>query len=263
MKMFNNDLHSGELQLKNAHFQHWKAGRTDYAVEKRPLWGILYLLRGTISYRLPEELVLQPGDVLLLPPGSSYTVTFPQVSEPAEDYLLNFMLPEGEALTRDTLPTRLLHDSTLLLAPAFHGVVDAFRAGNAPYQTRELFYRCIHLLTSADSVPMTREQQTLAEAAKLLCDHPELPITAAAQQVHMSRSLFQKRFKEAYGIPPVEYRNRSRIQKAKLLLETTDLPIKDIAARLGFYDVAYFHKSFRAATGLTPTAYRTNSHPLL
>lgn len=261
--MFDRNLHSGELKLKNAHLQLWKPGRADRRVEDRPVWGILYLLRGCICYRFSQELMLQPGDVILLPPGSTYTVSFPQDREAAEDCLLNFTLPEGERLTCDTVPTRLFRDSTLSLAPAFHAAVDAFRAAADPYLIRERFYRCMHLLTTGGSKPKTAEQQALADAAKFLCDHAEASVTEAARLAHMSRSLFQKRFKETFGIPPVEYRNRSRLQNAMLLLETGDLPIKDIAARLGYCDVAYFHKSFRAATGLTPTEYRTAAHPLI
>jgi len=263
MDMFDSNLHSGELNLKNARFQHWNAGRPDYAVENRPLWGILYLLRGTVTYRMDHDLTVQPGDVLLLPPGSCYSVSFPQGNAAAEDYLLNFSLPEGESLSRDTQPALLLHDSTHALAGTFRSVLDAYQTGRSPYLVRELFYRCMHLLSSADMAPVTLEQQALEKAARLLCDHPELPVAHVSQQAHMSRSLFQKRFKALYGMPPVEYRNRSRISTARQLLDTTDLPIKEIAARLGFYDVAYFHKSFRSATGLTPTAYRSNAHPLL
>ena len=259
--MFDRDLYSGELKLKNARFQHWAPGRADRAVTDRPVWGILYMLKGSICYRLPEPLTLQPGDVVLLPPGSSYTVVFPRGDAPAEDYLLNFSLPDGERLTRDTAPTLLLSDSAMTLSSAFRAVVDGFTADDDPFQLRALFYRCIHLLITA--APKAKEQLTLEAAAKFLCDSPEHPVAGAAKLAHMSRSLFQKRFKEVYGMPPVEYRNRSRLQTAMLLLETTDLPIKDIAARLGFCDVAYFHKSFRSATGMTPTEYRSASHYLI
>lgn len=256
--MFDSTLHSGELLFKNAHFQQWSADREYYRVTCRPGWGVLCMLQGTLRYRFDgSTLDAKPGDVLLLPPGCSYDVLF--VDGNAVDYLINFSLPEGEVLTPDQRPTFLLNDPTGTVAAAFRAVVEAYRGGNAPYLLRELFYRCMHTLSTAP----TQDGFTLSQAAKLLCDHPELPITEVAMQLHMSRSLFQKRFRQVYGMSPVDYRNHGRIQTAKLLLETTELPIKQIADQLGFYDVAYFYKVFRSLTGTTPKDYRSTSHPLL
>ena len=64
------------------------------------------------------------------------------------------------------------------------------------------------------------------------------------------------------GSSPVEYRTKKRIEKAKLLLETTDIPIKEIVEMLGFYDAAYFYKVFEKSTSLTPKQYRDKSNPL-
>ena len=47
-----------------------------------------------------------------------------------------------------------------------------------------------------------------------------------------------------------------RIEKAKLLHETTDAPIQAIADQLGFCDMAYFYKTFQKYVGLTPKQYR-------
>ena len=46
------------------------------------------------------------------------------------------------------------------------------------------------------------------------------------------------------------------MSKAKKLLLATDWKIIDIAASCGFQDVSNFNRTFRARTGLTPTAYR-------
>ena len=55
---------------------------------------------------------------------------------------------------------------------------------------------------------------------------------------------------------PVEYLLAYRVREAKKLLETTALPVTEIALRTGFNSPAYFSKSFREHTGKTPNAYR-------
>ena len=57
-------------------------------------------------------------------------------------------------------------------------------------------------------------------------------------------------------MPPVEYRSKKRLKKAKLLLETTDMPIKEVSDSLGFYDIAYFYKVFKKTFAITPKEYR-------
>ena len=256
--MFDRNLHSGELRLKNVRFQRWNGRCEPYVVTNRPVWGILYLLQGSISYRFnSNDLTLYRGDVLLIPPDSSYEVVFS--ADGASDYLINFSLPDGEMLMPDRHPKILLHDANGTIASEFRAIDEAYRCGSAPYLLRHLFYRCMHTVATAPA----DNTFSLTKAAQLLCDCPHLPITEIAQQMHISRSLFQKRFRECFGISPIDYRNQWRIKNAKLLLETTELPIKQIADQLGFYDVAYFYKVFRTTTGLTPKDYRTTSNPLL
>ena len=50
-------------------------------------------------------------------------------------------------------------------------------------------------------------------------------------------------------------------EKAKMLLETTDIPIKEISDSLGFYDTAYFYKTFMKAIKITPKEYRKTVKP--
>ncbi len=55
---------------------------------------------------------------------------------------------------------------------------------------------------------------------------------------------------------PLDYFNRRKMLHARALLHVPGLPIKVIAARLGYDDPLYFSKSFKRITGESPTAYR-------
>ncbi|MBB4826351.1 AraC-like DNA-binding protein [Sporosarcina luteola] len=63
-------------------------------------------------------------------------------------------------------------------------------------------------------------------------------------------------FKRQIGISPNVYLTHLRIQQAKLLLQTTDFPITEIAEQIGYRDHFYFSRVFKKMTGLSPTVHR-------
>jgi transcriptional regulator GlxA family with amidase domain len=69
------------------------------------------------------------------------------------------------------------------------------------------------------------------------------------------RSL-KRRFKQATGSTLIEYVQRLRIEEAKHLLETGNLPADEISASVGYEEPAFFRKLFKRMTGLTTGEYR-------
>ncbi|MEF2966448.1 response regulator [Paenibacillus sp. M1] len=84
----------------------------------------------------------------------------------------------------------------------------------------------------------------------------ELTLKEVADHVHLNPSYFSVLFKEQLNLTFSEYVTRSKIQRAKDLLITTDLPLDDIAEEAGYKTAKYFIKIFKEFEGLTPTAYR-------
>jgi AraC family transcriptional regulator of arabinose operon len=83
-----------------------------------------------------------------------------------------------------------------------------------------------------------------------------LTVRDLARQAQMSESGFSHTFKDVAGIPPRRYLIQERIARARELLATTRLSVKEIAAQLGYDDPHYFSRCFRKLTGRTPTAAR-------
>lgn len=77
-----------------------------------------------------------------------------------------------------------------------------------------------------------------------------------ARRLNMSYSSFRKIFREYTGFAPMQYIQELRIRKSKELLTNTDMPIKEIAFRMGFDNHEYFFTAFRRNTGQTPLHYR-------
>lgn len=66
-----------------------------------------------------------------------------------------------------------------------------------------------------------------------------------------------RQFRAAYDVTPHAYRMNCRIEKARILLQQgTD--IVDTALECGFFDQSHFHKTFKAATTVTPKEYQVN-----
>ena len=84
----------------------------------------------------------------------------------------------------------------------------------------------------------------------------DLTIQQVAEEMGISYSNFRKLFKEFTGIAPAMYQQELRLQRAKEMLSTTDISIKEIAYRLNFESPDYFSSKFKAKTGRKPSEYR-------
>ena len=83
-----------------------------------------------------------------------------------------------------------------------------------------------------------------------------LTIQQVAEDLGVSYSNFRKLFKEYTGISPATYQQDLRLQRAKELLSTTDMSVKEIAYRLNFESPDYFSAKFKAKTGRRPSELR-------
>ncbi|MBS2015771.1 MAG: helix-turn-helix transcriptional regulator [Deltaproteobacteria bacterium] len=74
-----------------------------------------------------------------------------------------------------------------------------------------------------------------------------------AEIAGVHEATFTRRFATRYRLTPTRYRTRLRLSEASVLLGThPELSVRDIARRVGFDDVPYFHRAFAATFGHTP-----------
>ena len=84
----------------------------------------------------------------------------------------------------------------------------------------------------------------------------DISLEGIASEINMSYSWFRKIFKEYTGFSPASYIQEMKLQRAKHLLVSSDLSIKEIAYNLNFDSISYFSSTFRKKTGYTPLQYR-------
>lgn len=86
------------------------------------------------------------------------------------------------------------------------------------------------------------------------------PLEDIAGQLNMSYSWFRRLFKQYTGFAPAQYQLEIKIQKAKELLASTNMSIKEIAYELNFENASYFITFFKSKIKLSPKAYRDKVH---
>lgn len=100
--------------------------------------------------------------------------------------------------------------------------------------------------------------QYIKDARAYLHDHFSDPITLdqLSERFNINKYYFLKVFKNYTGFTPNEYVIKTRINRAKELLRTTDAPVYEIAADVGIHNPSHFINLFRKTEGYTPQAYR-------
>jgi transcriptional regulator GlxA family with amidase domain len=92
---------------------------------------------------------------------------------------------------------------------------------------------------------------------KNFADH--ISIQEAADVARLSKPRFMGLFREATGSSFIHYLNGYRVAKAQQLLETTELPISQVACEVGFCDQSYFGLVFRRHVRMAPLQYRVKA----
>ena len=85
----------------------------------------------------------------------------------------------------------------------------------------------------------------------------ELSLSEFAQSVNLSVWRLCHVFKTDVGMPPMRYLRLLRMERAKDLLESSFLSVKEIGFRVGLTDESHFVRDFKATYGLSPACYRT------
>jgi transcriptional regulator GlxA family with amidase domain len=98
----------------------------------------------------------------------------------------------------------------------------------------------------------------IARCQEWAADHyaETAPVAAMVRLSGLSERTFIRRFSTATGMSPLDYIHALRLEEAKQILETHDLPIEAVALEVGYQDNGFFGRMFRLRVGMTPGQYR-------
>lgn len=86
----------------------------------------------------------------------------------------------------------------------------------------------------------------------------ELSLAEFAQSVNLSVWRLCHIFKSDVGMPPIRYLRLLRMERAKNLLESSFLSVKEIAFQVGLNDESHFVRDFKSTYGFSPALYRSH-----
>lgn len=212
-----------------------------------------------------REMALGPGTCLLLEPGSALTATHDPKRRLRVFYLhLDLFDAANRRLDGTGValpPPPVVVDDLAAFEPLARQVVAGHAAGTASGRVRrDLALRLMLLhIAAAAARPAGRGDGTrLAAALQAVQENPGRPWTVPeiAAQAGLSVSQTARRLRRLTGQSPQEYVIRARIERARRLMQETPLSLKQIAESLGYTDVYFFHRQFKAVTGATPGRWR-------
>ena len=103
------------------------------------------------------------------------------------------------------------------------------------------------------------EDRRIADTATWIQSHFNEVITVGslASRSHMSTRTFARRFLDETGTSPLAWVLTQRLHRAQVLLETTELPLTDVASAVGFASVETLRHHFRKDLNTSPSRYRS------
>ncbi|MDQ0588215.1 GlxA family transcriptional regulator [Variovorax paradoxus] len=110
-----------------------------------------------------------------------------------------------------------------------------------------------------EQVLSVRSTDTVVHKAMLLLEqqlHTPATIEKLCKPLGIGRRQLERRFQQDVGLSPAEYRQQLRLERARWLLQNTDLEVTEVALECGFQDGASFARVVRKALGSSPREVR-------
>lgn len=230
---------------------------------------ILYIVRGSCHVVLSGgETIVPAGRFILFRPGERQEYFF-EADSGSFSYYIHFTGRDAEAVLRSLG----LWDITVGIAPNSRELEWLFSQMIREYSLSQVAHEAITggLLLSilgllARGVELSRSQidekkQMRVQRAieRMYADmDKKLSIEALARECNYSVGYFSHLFRAVTGVSAHAYMCRLRIERAKNMLDSTDLSVLEIALAVGCEDQNYFSRFFKEQTGLSPTAYRAS-----
>lgn len=123
-------------------------------------------------------------------------------------------------------------------------LLDSERQSQAPYVSQALLEKPRHSLAEKITHFLDKEL------------HNQISVSRLASHCGTSERSLLRHFRAHFGASPLGYIQHLRVERAKALLEATQLSFDEVVGRCGYSDVPSFRKLFKRETSLTPGDYR-------
>ncbi len=209
-----------------------------------------------------KEIPLPRNALAYIPQSSVYTLHFFHKTEPCATLLLEFCLTADEPFClRDEVTVLDIIQSDHKIVGYLQQLADDFSMLARPFlHIKSTFYRLMTRLCAGAEIQSLDSSgvRIIEQGIRYLQQDQEqaLSIEEIAKTCFVSANYFRRLFEKYAGVSPNEYRAARKIERAKLLLENSELSVVEISDTLHYSSAAYFCRCFKKRTGITPMEYR-------
>jgi AraC-like DNA-binding protein len=231
-----------------------------------PEFQLVYITEGEGLFSSGERsYAVKAGSIMLILPGIKHA--YKPLNETGwHEYWVGFrggyfstLLDEGRFSPDHVFFEIGQHDSILSI---FDQIFDEVRGQRPLYQLKT----CA-LIMSLIAEVLTRERrkdqpnyyEKIVAKAKYLMEsnvYGDIDLSSISGQLGISTSRLNEIFKTYTSMTPYQYYIHIKIHKAESLLEQEDLPVKEVAYKMGFEDQYYFSRLFKSKTGVSPSDWK-------
>ncbi|WP_242964865.1 helix-turn-helix domain-containing protein [Scatolibacter rhodanostii] len=228
-----------------------------------PFPGFIFPVRGKARYHFnATPYVAKPGSVIM---GGADMQLDKQVLDGKEwEYvcvLYRVFGQENSDISLSHLHTELKIGQSVQLSELLHrliqvsakpGVVSAFQ--------QETLFHCI--LEEAFRCAKSQNESSGKGLFERISEHiqsnhaNEISVKELARQYGISENQLYYVFQKQVGMSVGQYLSGYRLDRAKQLLKTTEMPVREVAAAVGYVDALYFSRVFRQKFGVSPSEMR-------
>lgn len=223
--------------------------------------------RGLFSSESTPEKQVCKGRLMVLFPGQWHTY-HPYAQTGWDEYYIGFEggviddMVQGGFFSKENqvLEVGLNEELVSLFSRALE-VAEADKISSQQYLAGIVLHMVGMILSiSKNKVFELSDVDQKIEQAKIIMNEnlfKEIDPEELAMRLNISYSWFRKVFKDYTGYAPAKYFQELKLRKAKQLLVSTSLSVKEISFMLNYKTAEHFFSSFKRRTGLTPLEYRS------
>jgi len=221
-----------------------------------------YYITGSAKYIFKNSsFSVSAGGLIYLAKGSAYHI---HVTSPTDLLCVNFDFSGDDVLPAST---------------SFHhpqpGLVNLFELLQREWLKQgpcrravslSCLYRILAEAIRCRSTPYRRVASDYSMVLDCLLEHyteMDFSIAKLAELTDKSEVMLRRMFSAVVGISPKRYMIHLRLEKAKILLTSSNLPVSKVSRDVGFEDQYYFSRLFKEEVGLPPSRYRLQAKACL
>lgn len=231
---------------------------------------LFYVTGGTGQFLIEDQIFpVAPDDLIIVNPGVEHTEQGLNAS-PLEYIVLGIEGLELSAIGGEEnapyciVNFRGMKDSILFYLKSMLSEIETKAPGYEIICSSLMDILSVHLTRqtgfSAALTPVRRKSSHLCAAVRRYIDShykENISLDLLASMNHVSKYYMVHAFTEEYGVSPMNYMIRIRIDEACLLLKNDDYSLALISRMLGFSSPSYFSQSFKKLEHISPTEYRS------